>query len=106
MNEMRLFNLFGTLVVSRQRITVIAQAVKPDGSAVQHRSLLELETPIEELGETDSCLIVWAALLADNGKKPEIYAYQPTRELNGGPDLLKNPHVRQAVGNIIRKFRT
>lgn len=103
MNQMKMFNVFGSLVVNHNQVTAMATTVRPDGSAIDKTSILHLDDPIEGIQEGDTALLIFAARVTDEGK-PDISVQNMTK-LGGGPDVFPHPAVQRVLRDVIRKFQ-
>ena len=102
MNEMKLFNVFGSLTATRTKVAVLATTVKPDGTAIEKSVMQHSDQPIDNIAEGEHVLIIFAARVPDQGRA-EIAVQQLTREA-GGPDVFGSPQVQNALRAVIKKF--
>ena len=100
---LKLFNVFGMATIRRERIDVLGTAILPSGKSLERTMTRDLEKPIEQVGEGESCTVLFAAKMAGNGKA-EIAVQQVSARV-GGPDVFGEPAVRAAIGEVIKKLR-
>lgn len=99
MTDYRLFNVFGMLRVEQQHVSALATAILESGRSVEKTLSRDLNTPIAELAEGETAVLLFAALIAQ-GSRPQIAVQQLGRR-TGGPDVLGNKVIREILNEVV-----
>lgn len=92
-------DVFGMARINRDKIYAAASGVKLGGKAVSHSVTVDLDEPIQEIGEEEVAVILFGSVLEENGKWLTF-----TRLLGGPETAVNHKAVHSAIGKLLKKF--
>lgn len=96
------FNVFGTVTVRQSRVSILAVSVFPNRRSIERTNHLEIE-PIPELGTGAHQLLFGAKLTP--GRHSEIVVYQIRGRVDNAPNLFDHPDIQKALYDTVDKIR-